>query len=295
MVRLDLSAKGAGVLVLAFLAVATSPAAPTLGLSSTACRVKNLDIGSTRRFQKAVDAASSDQRLTVRGVCHGITTIGKNLTIIGTRPPGAAKPKLDGDDGGSVIAIAPATTVTVRKLTIADGSGPLCLFGDECGGGIRNEGTLMLRDVTVRGNSAESGGGIYNDGTLVLRAVIVKGNTATRHGGGMITDLGSITRLNGSTVIRDNTAGHWGGGVYNGNAALTLNGAAVIRDNTASMRGGGVYNDAATLTLNGSASIHHNTAPAGAAGGVAQNGGTYNNVVCGGNVHHNIGGNCATF
>ena len=108
MLRLGLSAKGAGALVLAFLAVATSPAAPTLGLSSTACRVKNLDTGSTRRsLQKAVDAASSDQRLTVRGVCHGITTIGKNLTIIGIRPPGSRQAKTRGDDDGSVIVTRP--------------------------------------------------------------------------------------------------------------------------------------------------------------------------------------------
>ena len=111
----------------------------------------------------------------------------------------------------------------------------------------------------------------------------------------MITDIGSITRLNGSTVNRDNTAGHWGGGIYNGNAALTLNGSTVIRDNTASHEG--------RRGLQRRRHAHPQRlrldppqfGPAGAAGGVAQNGGTYNNVVCGGNVHHNVGGNCATF
>ncbi|CAN5758666.1 hypothetical protein BH23CHL8_BH23CHL8_07820 [soil metagenome] len=275
--------------------LATVPAAPALGLSPSACRVRNVDTGVTRRtLQAAVDAASPSQRLTVRGVCHGVTTIAQDLAIVGIRPRGAAKPRLDGDRGGSVVTVEPVATVSMRKLAINGGSGSeVVSVGVLDGGGVVNKGTLVLRRVVVRGNRATNGGGLYNDGALTLRDSSVVRNTVTTHGGGIIIDLGATVRLMGSTRISGNTAAHWGGGIYNGNATLTLRGSTVVKDNTAEQRGGGIYNDAATLRLVGAASIHHNTAPVGFGGGVFKDGGTYDNVVCGGNVHHNTGGNCA--
>ena len=54
--------------------------APAAAASPTACRVKNLDTGVTKRnLQKAVRAARKGHRLTVRGTCHGTTSIGKRL------------------------------------------------------------------------------------------------------------------------------------------------------------------------------------------------------------------------
>jgi hypothetical protein len=65
-----------------------------------------------------------------------------------------------------VFKVAPAVTVTLSGLTIADGSSSGML-----GGGIDNDGTLIVSNSTISGNYASPrGGGIYNSstGTLLL-------------------------------------------------------------------------------------------------------------------------------
>jgi hypothetical protein len=232
----------------------TAPAAA----SPTACRVKNLDTGVTRSsLQQAHNAAKKGHRLTVRGTCVGVTTLRKSLTITGITTATSGKPILDAKLNGTVVTVRPAATVTLKGLTIRGGATP----GD--GGGVYNRGTLVLRDVVVRGNTAESGGGIYNaGGTLTLNgSSSIRGNTADWGGG--IYNEGVTLTLNGSSSIRGNHAEVGGGGIRN-LGTLTLNGSSSIRGNTA--LGGGGIDNRGTLTLNDSSSIRANTA--GYAGGV---------------------------
>ena len=50
--------------------------------------------------------------------------------------------------------------------------------GNEVGGGIIDEGTLMLRNVRLVFNRAGSaGGGIFNGGTIMLRFTLVAFNS----------------------------------------------------------------------------------------------------------------------
>lgn len=88
-----------GVALLAALALVVAlPALPASATSPTACRVKNLDTGITKwTLQKAVRAASPDDRLTVRGTCFGVTTIGTSLRVTGirTRTSGNERFQLD--------------------------------------------------------------------------------------------------------------------------------------------------------------------------------------------------------
>jgi hypothetical protein len=71
--------------------------------------------------------------------------------------------------GNGVVQITSANAhVTLSKLTIRNGV---------VGGGISNQGTLMINNSTVSGNSATyGGGGIHNNGTLTINNSTVSGN-----------------------------------------------------------------------------------------------------------------------
>ena len=141
----------------------------------------------------------------------------------------------------------------MRGLTIRHGATP------DFGGGIVNRGTLVLRDVIVRGNTAGGGAGVFNDDPAILTlngSSSITGNTTDWAGGG-VYNFG-VLRLNSRSTIRGNTA-VWGGGIHNEDpATLTLNGSSSITGNTA-YRGGGVFNDG-NLKLTDSSGISQNTA-----------------------------------
>jgi hypothetical protein len=80
-----------------------------------------------------------------------------------------------------VFLIAKDTHVIIRDLTIRHGNPP---FGDDynrCGGGIANEGTLLLENCVVSHNSANNGGGLWSrDGTLTIVNSAISHNVADR-------------------------------------------------------------------------------------------------------------------
>lgn len=93
------------------------------------------------------------------------------------------------------------------------------------GGGIRNDGTMTLKESAVRDNSAQLGGGILNvsfsgsAGTLTLEESTVSSNTAD-FGGGIYNLLGTVA-VEESTVTK-NGAVTDGGGVFNDGGTVTL-------------------------------------------------------------------------
>jgi fibronectin-binding autotransporter adhesin len=151
----------------------------------------------------------------------------------------------------------PIPTATVQHLTITRG-----LAGGENGGGIANHGTLTLRRVSVRGNTATGsdptpsrGGGIWNTDTLTLVDSEVTGSTAEA-AGGEIFSTGIMLTLTDSRVA-DNSS--WmGGGIHSG--TLTLKAGSSVTGNLAhtdapegsaiwhSGAGGGIFNTG-TVTL----------------------------------------------
>jgi nitrous oxidase accessory protein NosD len=273
------SARRALVLAASLAMLAAVPATPSLALSSTACRVRNLDSGVTKRsLQGAVTAADAGQRLTVRGQCHGLTTIDKDLTITGIRPKGAARPALDGNGLGTTVITVEGTTVTIRSLRITGGDG----YGTSAppfnnGGGVVNSGPLTLKNVVVSGNHASCGGGISAQAPLVLSgATKIRGNTSDGCGGGIDVDGSfrptSLLMKERASVSGNHTDGHGGGVNVYGNA------------------------EAASLTMAGSSSIHDNDAgDLASGGGVNNQGGTLSGVTCTGTgrrVHDNTPANC---
>ncbi|HYA68528.1 MAG TPA: hypothetical protein VED63_07330, partial [Acidimicrobiales bacterium] len=104
----------------------------------------------------------------------GTIDITANLTIDGPETNGLA---ISGGDASPVFGVAGSVTATIGALTIEDGNG-------SDGGGIENNGTLILTDSTVSGNTATSaGGGIYNTGTLSVLDSTFSQDDATNDGG----------------------------------------------------------------------------------------------------------------
>ncbi len=171
-----------------------------------------------------------------------------------------------------IFTVSPGVTVQITRLTVLGGV-------DSMGGGIYNEGNLLLNQVSVRENAGLNlGGGIYNKGTLTVQDSSITDNAATdspftameAHGAGIFNDTGGVATIEytniGANVIYPRLIyllSARGAGVFN-KGTLTLNYCSVV-ENTAlghsgdiGARGGGVYNDqSAELTVLNSTFAHN--------------------------------------
>ncbi|MFN8595517.1 MAG: hypothetical protein U0559_04950 [Anaerolineae bacterium] len=82
--------------------------------------------------------------------------------------------------------------------------------------------TLTIQRATFDHNASQDGGGISDNGTLQLINVTVSGNSATDQGGGLYNEAGGayasiITMTN--VTIKDNGATTAGGGFFNFNVS----------------------------------------------------------------------------
>ncbi len=124
-----------------------------------------------------------------------------------------------GADNFRLLTIAPDVTADIRDLAFTGGRA-------DRGGGVLNEGTLLLTNCTVEGNTAAGsagvGGGIANeDGTLILNRSVVRDNEATTAGGGVYLSGGNVAAVN--CTFAGNTAGSGGGlFVQDSDAAMDL-------------------------------------------------------------------------
>jgi hypothetical protein len=121
---------------------------------------------------------------------------------------------VDGDDAHTVFLIGEAT-VELRGFAVTGGGGTVETSVKQAGpleafiGGILNDGTLMLTNSTVSGNSSRDVGGIFNSGNLTLTDSTVSANTAT---GGFLGD-GGIFNLGNLTLTNSTVSGNTGTGV----------------------------------------------------------------------------------
>lgn len=134
------------------------------------------------------------------------------------------------------------TSVLIENLTVRNGRTPAAapVFR---GGGIRNEGSLTLRKVTVSGNQTGArGGGIAstNPGTfLFLDRVTVTGNSAnstiaSTFGGGVFTNFSNV-RIRKSTFTLNQAIAWAGAGLIGvGGGFYALDGDVSIKDSTVS-------------------------------------------------------------
>lgn len=181
------------------------------------------DSGAGSLRQALVDAAPGD--VVTIGVTGQIDltsplTITVPVTVEG---PGADDLVLSGGDVVQVLTVTATGAVTLRGITVADGS---ALAGSRAGAGIEAVDTdLVLTDVVVRDSEAGLyGGGIaVTDGSLTLVDSVVRGNEGGYYGGG-IRALDSDVTISGS-LLEANVCGNAGG-------ALSVDGGDAVVETT---------------------------------------------------------------
>jgi hypothetical protein len=244
---------------------------PELGRTSSALQVCGTSL------QAAIDAAPQDAMLEI---CAG--TYRERLVIDGKRielrgVSGAGATIVDADAGGRVLVVrnSTGTGVTIRGLTLKDGS------TSSTGGGISCvSSTLKVRDSVVTANRATGGGGLAATGCVldVARSRFDANNAGSGRGGGAFVTGGSgviidntfnsnnaeegggIAIVGGTTELADNevrdNSAHRGGGLFVAHDGL-VRGNQIIA-NEGRWTGGGIYTDAPAPTIEGN-TIDHNT------------------------------------
>jgi hypothetical protein len=162
-----------------------------------------------------------------------------------------------------IFHVSAGGSLTLHRLNIEGGNSADSALG---GGGILNEGTLVLDETVVVDNSAtggsspggdgSGGGGVTNLGKATLINSTINGNRSTSSGGG-IENTGMLTIIN--TPVTSNMANFDGGGIENSGTA-TIIGSFIGDSNTAGRFGGGINNflgpaSPATLALSNSSII----------------------------------------
>ena len=167
---------------------------------------------------------------------------------------------------GGGIANFNSAMLTISNSTLSNNSS-LGLFTS--GGGIYNDGNLVVSNSTINGNSAKpdfngimsanrnDGGGIYNSnsGTVMITNSTISGNSASGYTsvGGAISNNGGTVEIDNSTISGNSVGFTYGvgGGIANNSGTVTvidstISGNSVVGTN--SSVGGGISNFG-TLTV----------------------------------------------
>ena len=247
-------------------------------LLSTLKVLNNADSGPGS-LRNTIAAAASGDTITFSSAVSGQTialtsgelAVSESLNIVGL---GAANLTISGSGASRVFAIGSGATVSISRLTIADG------FADQ-GGGIDNAGTLTIRDAIfsgdqVLGDSAATGigGGILNEPGATLSVAQTAflnnqavGGAAGRGFGGGLMNQGTAT-VTGATFTNNTAIGGAnflgvGGGIANRNGGtLTVESSTFMGnqalDGLGGVAGGGAINNRnSSLTVDNSVFLNN--------------------------------------
>lgn len=258
---------------------------------------------------------------TVTFTCSGTITLSATIVIsTDTTLDGSGQAvTISGNNVVRVFTVQPGVTLTLKRLTVANGLGKIngggiyndqgaviissCAFANNnadyfgCGGAIANSGALTVTDSTFTGNSGGfggCGGGIYNaDGTATISDSTFSGNNAGLGGsGGAIVNQGTLivsnsTFSNNRAQQGSNTPGE-GGAISAGNGTVAISNSTVF-GNYAS-HGGGIFNQWAAVTVSNS-TFSGNSGDWGGGGIYANNGAiTLKNTIV---TNSTAGNNCS--
>jgi hypothetical protein len=185
-------------------------------------------------------------------------TISINLTVTGS---GARTTVIDGGAVGTVLTVSSGAQVTISNFTIRNGNA-------EWGGGVFNSGVLTLNRSAVVNNASTGklfrgaeGGGIWNNGRVLITGSIVSGNTARGSAGGIGGGMANFSTaiVSNSTFSGNSTAGG-GGGIYNARTLIISN---TTVSGNASGFGGGVYSAVGSATFQNSIIASNSSANCG--------------------------------
>lgn len=162
-------------------------------------------------------------------------TIPSGYNIVLRGQSGGAQDKLvySGSSSNRAVTVKGGATLTIADLTVDVSSNTgavrcLVVSAPDANG----EATLIINDGAVLKGGKVSGGGIYNQGTVVMNGGTITDNTSPGGGAGINSNgaNSSLTLLGGS--ITQNTASAEGAGVYVfGGGSLTLGGDITVTGN----------------------------------------------------------------
>ena len=254
-------------------------------------------------FQITIPPSSTDDEAS------GDFNLTNPMTLVGN---GELFTTLDGKGLDRVLTVAPNVLVHISGVTIENGNALNSPPG-HLGGGVYNQGTLILNNVIITANTANQGGGIYSTGPLILDFGLVNANSTPsvypNFGGGIVVGNSADVQIVSSTIIANTIAGTmgsegagiyctagtlsvtnttikantitgtnsntFGGGVFSDQCAVTINGS-TISGNNAPQEGGGFYNFGSSATLLMVNSTVYGNYAATAGGGIVNDGGVAN-------------------
>ena len=246
--------------------------------------------------QLAVDLAAAGDTIEIDGECLGVNTrnngtndvtqnlyISKSLTIDGNNwdveGSSSLTATLNAYDLGRVVYVHTGATVTLTRIILQNGEAVGAGINNH-GGGVYNNGTLVLDQVYLTQNNGDNGGAVYNSNRLTVQESFVGPNNTAVNGAAFYNNASGSGRaqIGTKTVISANLAlgsgaalfQNQGDLLFDGNSiygnATTLDGTVYLAGNdqidvrnnfiynNIATNGGGVYNTASTTS-----NIWHNT------------------------------------
>jgi hypothetical protein len=147
--------------------------------------------------------------INLRGfsISNGKATIGGGLLIESGSAVSLTDLAINGHSAGTGGAIANSGTLNMTRTSIT-GNAALTTLGSgaSLGGGLINldaNSKATISNSTITGNSSVSGGGIFNNGTLLLINVTLVGNSATNRGASVATEPGGVAHVLNTIIGRD--------------------------------------------------------------------------------------------
>jgi hypothetical protein len=221
------------------IAVAVLPAAVA---GATTAAVTNCNGSGAGSLPAVVGSAAAGTTVTFSVSCSGTKPIVLSQPVsitgdISIAGPGARSMVVSGGGTTDVFDVAGGATAAISGLTVENG-------GDNYdGGGIYNNGTLTVDDVTLSGNSTGIGigGAISNvGGTLTVSDSSLFGDNTLDLGGGIFNDVESTATVSDSTLWSDSADG--GGGIYN-EGTMVINDSTLSSNSAGTDDGGGILNE----------------------------------------------------
>ena len=216
--------------------------------------------------------------------CAGPTTVITSAEIVIDNDvilDGEGNLVVDGNDSHRVFRVNAGVTAGLRSLTVTKG-GPVGDpgGGNRSGGGISNEGVLIVESSVITENRAiANGGGIHTRGAtsvLIMSASTVSDNSSTVNSGGGIAIRDGGTAILNNTTVSGNSASSSAGGIWTYNRATLMLNNSTVSGNFGRAKGGGIGNNEESIAILNNTTVSDNTTQSSPGGG-----GIYNDLTSG--------------
>lgn len=207
-------------------------------------------------LKAAVDAANDGEENTITPLKDINLSAGLNINkniVLDLQGYTISRSLNEATSNGYVVKVAGGATVTIQDTSEGEKGKITGGWNNSQGGGIYNEGTLTLKDITVTGNKSTGGqtgdcygGGIYShrNSTIIIDGAQIIGNEAEIKGGGIhIASLGENNVIKDCLIQGNKTIAETdgiGAGLYIQRGTVNVTGC-TITENEANGNGGGMF------------------------------------------------------